>query len=136
MTILQMYLLLMRGGKNQMNEVKCVCGDNKQHCIDCMLECIDKLRAENKTLEKSNLEIMENYNSMCDKRMDLMGRYNILRKSRDELLEALNWALGAAGNFKQKPDGAGNYWWRTELRERANLTWDSEKLTHTLKESK
>ena len=80
---------------------------------------------------------------VCDQRLVMEAVLTLLRKegielekvkqNRDVLLKALNWVLGADGDFKQKPDNAGNYWWRTELVERANLIWDSDKLTHIQK---
>ena len=51
------------------------------------VEIIEKLEAENKTLETKNLEITEIYNSMCDKRMELMGRYNDLKHGITTLVE-------------------------------------------------
>ena len=39
----------------------------------------------------------------------------------EELEKAVRWALGECGEFKTWPDAAGAYWWRTELRLRANL---------------
>ena len=35
------------------------------------------------------------------------------------LENAIRWALGEEGDFAPRPDGAGAYWWRSELRERA-----------------
>jgi hypothetical protein len=40
---------------------------------------------------------------------------------RARLLAAVRWALGEAGSFRARPDGAGPYWWRGELRRRAGL---------------
>jgi hypothetical protein len=37
----------------------------------------------------------------------------------ERLDEAVKWALGENGDFAQRPEGAGAYWWRTELRKRA-----------------
>ena len=35
------------------------------------------------------------------------------------LREAIRWALGELGEFAERPEGAGKYWWRSELRNRA-----------------
>lgn len=35
-----------------------------------------------------------------------------------ELENAIAWALGENGDFPPCPEGAGAYWWRTELRKR------------------
>lgn len=45
----------------------------------------------------------------------------------EKLRSAIEWALGVNGHFGPKPKGKGNYWWRTELRNRAGLQWDGEK---------
>lgn len=34
---------------------------------------------------------------------------------------AILWALGENEEFDPRPDGAGAYWWRTELRKRAGF---------------
>lgn len=34
--------------------------------------------------------------------------------------EAILWALGENGEFALRPEKAGAYWWRTELRQRSN----------------
>ena len=39
----------------------------------------------------------------------------------EELEDAVRWALGELGDFEQRPEGAGAYWWRTELRQRAQM---------------
>jgi hypothetical protein len=38
------------------------------------------------------------------------------------LRRAVKWALGENGDFEQRPEGAGAYWWRTELRRRAGMS--------------
>ncbi len=44
------------------------------------------------------------------------------KPSRAVLLAAIRWSLGEAGSdFGPRPEGAGAYWWRTELRRRAGL---------------
>jgi len=35
--------------------------------------------------------------------------------------EAIRWALGISGDFKPRPEGGPNYWWRKELAERAGF---------------
>ena len=45
----------------------------------------------------------------------LLGLANHVEK----LDAAIKWALGENGDFAQRPEGAGAYWWRTELRKRA-----------------
>ena len=39
----------------------------------------------------------------------------------EKLRTAVLWALGQNGSFATRPDGAGAYWWREELRKRAGL---------------
>lgn len=51
-----------------------------------------------------------------------------LREIR-RLRRAVRWALGENGDFAQRPDGAGAYWWRTELRRRAGMS-PNEKMKH------
>jgi hypothetical protein len=51
----------------------------------------------------------------------VMERARALEKERDALRAAVLWALGQAGDFAHRPEGAGLYWWRTELRRRAAL---------------
>lgn len=36
-----------------------------------------------------------------------------------KLENAIKWALGEKGDFPQRQDGQGSYYWRTELRKRA-----------------
>lgn len=44
--------------------------------------------------------------------------------TRENLIEAIRWALGErdTGSLGGRPDGAGRFWWRAELRERSGLT--------------
>ena len=61
-------------------------------------------------------------------------------KLRDELLvanarisqlqSAILWALGQEGGFNPQPPGAGKYWWRSELRQRAAAMPNESKLSH------
>ena len=39
---------------------------------------------------------------------------------------ALRWALGENGDFRERLQGEGRYWWRTELRARAALIDEGE----------
>lgn len=59
---------------------------------------------------------------------NLNGREKWLVAQVDDLLRdfeaaeaAIRWALGEEGDFAFRPEGAGAYWWRTELRQRASL---------------
>ena len=45
----------------------------------------------------------------------------ILAAELNRLHDVIRWALGENGDFAQRPEGKGAYWWRTELRRRANL---------------
>lgn len=36
-----------------------------------------------------------------------------------ELESTIRWALGENGEFRQREEGEGAYWWRKELRRRA-----------------
>lgn len=54
--------------------------------------------------------------SEIDKRVDASSQNKVL-------LEAIEWALGANGDFPPQPEGKGKYWWRNELAERAGLKW-------------
>lgn len=48
---------------------------------------------------------------------DVIGE---LRAERDRYKAAVEWALGGPGsNFRPRMKGEGQYWWRTELRRRA-----------------
>ena len=42
------------------------------------------------------------------------------RNELTKLREAIAWALGEHGTFCERPEGAGPYWWRKELRKRAS----------------
>lgn len=44
---------------------------------------------------------------------------------RDQMREAILWALGERDEFPTREPGQGAYWWRTELRRRAFLAADS-----------
>jgi hypothetical protein len=47
-------------------------------------------------------------------------------KGRIALLEsAVAWALGENGEFRERREGEGAYWWRKELRERASIGRES-----------
>lgn len=38
------------------------------------------------------------------------------------LEDAIRWALGEKGDFPSRPEGAGSYYWRAELRKRAGMS--------------
>lgn len=42
--------------------------------------------------------------------------------------DAIEWALGANGDFPDREPGDGAYWWRSELQRRAGLEWDGKKF--------
>jgi hypothetical protein len=44
-----------------------------------------------------------------------------LERERDKLKVAVKWALGEGGGFGPRPKGTGAYWWRKELRQRAEI---------------
>ena len=44
-----------------------------------------------------------------------------LVEERDCLHNAILWALGCNGDFPQRQDGQGAYWWRHELRRRCGV---------------
>lgn len=46
---------------------------------------------------------------------------DILRAENGRLREAILWALGEGDEFPPRPEGKGQFWWRTELRKRAAL---------------
>jgi hypothetical protein len=54
------------------------------------------------------------------------GKANKLAEIR--FRHAIEWALGVRGNFKQRKEGDGPFWWRSELQKRAGLKWDGEKF--------
>jgi len=45
----------------------------------------------------------------------------------DRLYDALCWALGVGDDWKPRPDGAGPFYWRKELAERAGICWDGSR---------
>jgi len=51
-----------------------------------------------------------------------------IMRERTRYLHALEWALGARDEFKLRPEGAGQFWWREELQGRAGLKWDGKKF--------
>lgn len=48
-------------------------------------------------------------------------------KQLAKLRRAIRWALGELGEFVPRPEGAGAYWWRTELKRRAGKALNEEK---------
>lgn len=46
--------------------------------------------------------------------------------------EALEWALGARGDFRTRGTMDGAYWWRGELAERAGLVWNGHRYVDAL----
>lgn len=52
----------------------------------------------------------------CNLLATIDERDRVIRKFE----EAIAWALGEADDFPHRREGEGAYWWRTELRKRAN----------------
>jgi hypothetical protein len=50
-----------------------------------------------------------------------------LYAERDRLLSAIRWALGIDGDFPERQEGQGLFWWRRELLERAGLLYGSNR---------
>ena len=48
------------------------------------------------------------------------------REENERLIAAINWAHGCNGDFRERGPKEGAFWWRTELRERSGLVYDSE----------
>lgn len=71
--------------------------------------------------EASKGEVIDLYGEALRKGRELERRVAVLQDS-------IRWALGEAGEFSTKPDGAGNYWWRSELRRRAEMVYDPSAL--------
>ena len=46
----------------------------------------------------------------------------------ERLRQALEWALGARGEFRLRKKGEWQFWWRKELMKRAGLAWDGGKF--------
>lgn len=44
------------------------------------------------------------------------------KRREREMRQAIMWALGVNGEFAQRPEGAGAYWWRMELMRRAGIS--------------
>lgn len=80
-------------------------------CVECgeYLEAVIAIEIDNQNFVYPTLRVKG-----CENCMKEMRR-------RRQLREAIEWALGENGEFRQKPEGAGNYWWRKELRQRAGL---------------
>lgn len=47
-------------------------------------------------------------------------------QGRARLLDALNWALGCGGDFRERRPGEGPLYWRRELADRAGLRYDPD----------
>lgn len=52
---------------------------------------------------------------------ELDAERDALRRRCERLESSVRWALGESGDFRSRKDGEGAYWWRTELRKRAEL---------------
>ena len=52
-----------------------------------------------------------------------------MQEEHEKYLAAIEWALGTNGEFRERRDGEGPYWWRKELMLRAGLKWSGEKFT-------
>ena len=61
--------------------------------------------------------------SDCEPQIELANKADIelaaMLKKIKRLENAIKWALGEKGNFLQRKDKQGAYYWRTELRKRA-----------------
>ena len=55
--------------------------------------------------------------SIGDMAMMIEQAYKLNRKYR----RAIKWACGQVGDFPQREEGQGAYWWRPELRKRSGL---------------
>lgn len=53
-------------------------------------------------------------------RRAILNRISDVTRERDQLRDAVNWALGVGdSNFRPPLDGEGRYYWRAELSNRA-----------------
>jgi hypothetical protein len=74
---------------------------------------------------KSNHDNQVELKSIISKRGDLKDRAPRVEKliaERDQLRDAVKWALGESGGFGPRPKGVGAYWWRKDLRKRAGIS--------------
>jgi hypothetical protein len=53
-----------------------------------------------------------------------------LRKAHNRMENAIRWALGETDDFPPREPGQGAFWWRTELRRRAGLTYTPPPSQH------
>ena len=81
------------GSLRELEELK-----NSRGCLDC------------KTLDRLKQELRE-----------LEDRYASQRQLVIRYEEAILWVLGEKGCFRLRRDDEGMYWWRTELRQRADI---------------
>ena len=73
---------------------------------------------------KANHDNQVELKSIISKRGDLRDRAPRVEKliaERDQLRDAVKWALGESGDFGSRPKAVGAYWWREELRKRAGI---------------
>ena len=74
---------------------------------------------------KANHDNQVELKSIISKRGDLRDRAPKVEKliaERDQLRDAVKWALGESGDFGSRPKAVGAYWWREELRKRAGIS--------------
>jgi hypothetical protein len=57
------------------------------------------------------------------------GQIKTSLEREERLLSAINWAQGCGdGEFRERKQGEGAYWWRKELADRAGIIYDGEKF--------
>ena len=54
----------------------------------------------------------------------LLDEVRDLKTERERYEGAINWAMGCYGNFRERRDPEGPYYWRTELAKRAKLKYN------------
>lgn len=52
---------------------------------------------------------------------------DFLEAESARLRKAIEWALGANGDFRERGENEGAYWWREELQARSGMIWNGER---------
>lgn len=86
---------------------------NVRHQYDLRLVELEQAKADRN--KAAMLERRKYLPKLAELKRACAGAYRRV----SELENAIAWALGANGHFQPRPEGAGAYWWRTELRKRS-----------------
>lgn len=96
---------------------------NVRHQYDLRLVELEQAKADRN--KAAMLERRKYLPKLAELKREFAGAHQRV----SELENAIAWALGENGDFPPRPEGAGAYWWRTELRTRC-AAQPNDKLSH------